>query len=119
MMGRHDPSGTPTVTIRTLHLFPRESRKCTVDILLFRQLIDEMEPALYPILSGYIFHVVIPLNHTKNTLRYRRPLGGTASPIPLPSFLIIPLVPALYSQKDRQAVLRVRGRGHYDDPADQ
>lgn len=84
--------------------------------LLFRQLIDEMEPGLYMILSGYTFYVAIPLSNAKNTLECRRLLGGTVSPIPLPSFLIIALVPALYAQKDRQAVLMVRDRGPCGDP---
>lgn len=76
-----------------------------------------MEPALHLILNGYIFHVVISLSNTKNTLEYRRPLEGTVCPIPLPSFVILPLVPALYAQKDRQAVLKGRGRGLCEDPA--
>lgn len=102
MTGHQDPSGTPTATITTLHLFPREPRNCPLDTVLFRQLIDEMEPTLYSILSGYIFHVMIPLSNAKHILECRRPPGGTVSPIPLPSFFIISLVPTLYARKDRQ-----------------
>lgn len=88
MMDHKDPSGSQTVTIRTsLHLFPRGSRKCILDTLLFSWEWRKWSP-----------------NNTKNILKFRRPLRESQSYSP--SFQMIPLVPVLHTHKDRQAVLR-------------